>query len=143
MFLIKQLEESYLDMNKTITLLRRKQVGFHADLDDMVRKICQLHQDEATGYNRVKAHVAEQNHQLKAKQKAPKNVIQQPPLKKVSVEKVVDEQFEHKDPDSVIQDEAANEDLPPPPPEPTTPVDDLSSIMFIERYSCALPYETS
>lgn len=45
-FLIQELEDTYLDLNKTISLLQNRKLGFHSDMDFMVRRICQDHQVE-------------------------------------------------------------------------------------------------
>lgn len=60
-------------------------------------------------------------HSLKAKQKATEN-IEQPLPKKVTVEKIVEEKSELKAPETVVSDQTAK--LNPPPPEPTPQVDD-------------------
>ena len=55
---IKQLEESYMDVNRALTILRNRRLGFHSDLDNIVRKISLSHQAQAIGYNNhVKGHV--------------------------------------------------------------------------------------
>mgnify|MGYP000914700932 CR=1 FL=1 len=55
---IKQLEESYMDVNRALTILRNRRLGFHSDLDNIVRKICIEHQAQVTGYNDlVKGHI--------------------------------------------------------------------------------------
>ena len=57
-FVIKQLEESYVDINRALTVLRHRRSGFHSDLDQIVRKICLDHQAQATSYNDlVKGHI--------------------------------------------------------------------------------------
>ena len=48
-FVIKQLEESYMDVNKVLNILRHRRLGFHSDLDQIVRKICLDHQAQVTG----------------------------------------------------------------------------------------------
>ena len=48
-FVIRQLEESYMDVNRALTILRNRILGFHSDLDNIVRKICIVHQDQVTG----------------------------------------------------------------------------------------------
>ena len=48
-FVIKQLEEYYVDVNKALTILRHRRLGFHSDLDQIVRKICLNHQAQVTG----------------------------------------------------------------------------------------------
>ena len=48
-FVIKQLEESYVDVNKALTILHHRRLGFHLDLDQIVRKICLDHQAKVTG----------------------------------------------------------------------------------------------
>ena len=35
-FVIKQLEESYMDVNRALTILRNRRLGFHSDLDNIV-----------------------------------------------------------------------------------------------------------
>jgi hypothetical protein len=45
-FEIKELEETYLDCNKTVTKLRRRRVGFYSELYSLVSKICQKQNDE-------------------------------------------------------------------------------------------------
>jgi hypothetical protein len=35
-FVIKQLEDSYMDVNRALTILRNKRLGFHSDLDNIV-----------------------------------------------------------------------------------------------------------
>ena len=50
-FVIKQLEESYMDINRALNILRNRRLGFHSVLDDIVRKICLEHQAQATSYN--------------------------------------------------------------------------------------------
>ena len=57
-FVIKQLEESYEDVNKALTILQHRRLGFHSDLDQIVHKICLDHQAKVTGYNDlVKGHI--------------------------------------------------------------------------------------
>ena len=57
-FVIKQLEESYMDVSRALTILRNRRLGFHLDLDNIVRKICIEHQAQVTGYNDlVKGHI--------------------------------------------------------------------------------------
>ena len=50
-FVIKQLEESYEDVNKALTILWHRRLGFHYDLDQIVRKVYLDHLAEVTGYN--------------------------------------------------------------------------------------------
>ena len=57
-FVIKKLEESYVDVNQALIILRNKRLGFHSDLDQIVWKIYLDHQAQATGYNDlVKGHI--------------------------------------------------------------------------------------
>ena len=35
-FVIKQLEESYVDVNRALTIVRNRRLGFHSDLDHIV-----------------------------------------------------------------------------------------------------------
>jgi hypothetical protein len=35
-FVIKQLEESYVDVNKVLTILQHRRLGFHSDLDKII-----------------------------------------------------------------------------------------------------------
>jgi hypothetical protein len=72
-FVIKQLEESYVDVNKALTILRHRRLGFHSDLDQIIRKICLDHQAQVTGYNDlVKRHI-NPSKQKKKKKIAKKN----------------------------------------------------------------------
>lgn len=57
----------------------------------MVHRICQKHQDERTGLNSVKKHIAEQNEQQKKKRMAAEEHVEKPPLKKISEEKGIDD----------------------------------------------------
>ena len=67
-FVIKQLEESYVDVNKALTILRHRRLGFHSDLDQIVHKVFLDHQAQVTGYNDlVKGHID----QSKQKKNAP------------------------------------------------------------------------
>ena len=57
-FVIKQLEESYVDVNRAFTILRNRRLGFNSDLDQIVCKVYLDHQAQATGYNDlVKGHI--------------------------------------------------------------------------------------
>jgi hypothetical protein len=57
-FVIRQLEDSYKDVNRALTLIRNRRLHFHTDLDDIVRKICLEHQSKVTGYDDlVKGHI--------------------------------------------------------------------------------------
>lgn len=137
-FLIKEIEEAYLDCNRTVTMLRRKKLGFHSDLNDLVYQICQKHIDEITGLNMIKQKLAEQYRERQLKRKVAEELAVQPPLKKNADEKVVpdrriipintetepiiqqivEEKSEHKAHDDVVNVNA-------PPPEPQAHVDEI------------------
>jgi hypothetical protein len=109
-FVIKQLEESYADINKALTILQHRRLGFHSDLDQIIRKICLDHQAQVTGYNDlVKGHI-DLSKQKKMKKIAKKNVPPPPPP-------VAERQIE-KSPERVIPspslEPAADENLPRP-----------------------------
>ena len=91
-FVIKQLEESYEDVNKALTILQHRRLGFHLDLDQIVRKICLDHQAKVTGYNNlVKGHI-DPSKQKKKKKIAKTNAP--PPLDAETRKKILlNEQF--------------------------------------------------
>ena len=73
-FVIKQLEESYMDINRALNILHSRRLGFHSDLDDIVRKICNEHQAQATGYNDlVKGHIYQTAQQMQKRRKKTAN----------------------------------------------------------------------
>lgn len=60
-YFIKEHEQAYLDCNKTVTMLRRKKLGFHSSLYDLVYCIYEKHHDEFYGYNMMKYKLEEQD----------------------------------------------------------------------------------
>nr|XP_040251802.1 translation initiation factor IF-2-like [Aegilops tauschii subsp. strangulata] len=50
-FVIRQLEDSYKDINRALTLIHNIRLRFQKDLDEIVRKICDEHQAQVTRYN--------------------------------------------------------------------------------------------
>lgn len=61
-FVIWELQDTHLEMNKTISMIRNKRLDFHFDLDFMVRRMCTDHQAEKSQYNELgKATLTRQN----------------------------------------------------------------------------------
>lgn len=123
-FVIKELEASYKDINRALTLLHHRRLRFHMDLDEIVRKIYDKHQAQVTSYNDlVKGHI-DQVAQQKRKQR--KKVVKKnapPAMKEKSHEQPVAQSQKEKTPKLVIPLEPTTKDSDAPPsPRPTESV---------------------
>jgi hypothetical protein len=69
-FVINELEVSYQELNKMISMLQNKRLRFHSDLDQMVQKICTDHQAKTTRYTElVQGDIDQTAQQIKKRKK--------------------------------------------------------------------------
>ena len=123
-FVIKQLEESYMDVNRALTILRNRRLGFHSDLDDIVHNICNEHQAQVTSYNHlVKGHIDQVAQQKKKQRKeTPKKSVPPAPTKN-SPDRPEAQSQKEKSPEPAITPQTPIKDSDAPPsPRPTESV---------------------
>lgn len=115
-FIINELEVSYQELNRAISMLRNRQLRFCLDLDQIVRNICTDHQAKTTRYTKlVKGHIDEAVQQKKKRKRAMKKNSIPPPLNGKPVGPIVETQQKDFAPKPPIQQEPAVKDSVPEP----------------------------